>query len=75
MGGHGGKMTIEKTIMFFVTLFAGTGIFLVGVNLLTDNIEQLATTRIKKLFEKTVDKKHVSDSYLRMRFFALLRMT
>lgn len=50
-------MTSEKALMFFVTLFAGTGIFLVGVKLLTENIEQLATSRVKLLFEKTANKK------------------
>lgn len=43
--------------MFAVRLLAGTGVFLVGVHLLTSNIEQLATDRIKSIFGKTADKK------------------
>jgi len=43
--------------MFAVRLLAGTGVFLVGVHLLTANIEQLATGRIKSLFGRTADKR------------------
>lgn len=43
--------------MFAVRLLAGTGVFLVGVHLLTSNIEQLATEKIKNIFGKTADKK------------------
>ncbi len=43
--------------MFAVRLLAGTGVFLVGVHLLTANIEQLATDRIKSIFSKTADRK------------------
>ena len=50
-------MTAEELIMFVVKLLAGTGVFLVGVHLLTANIEQLATNRIKNLFNRTADKK------------------
>ena len=46
--------------MFLVMLLSGTGVFLVGVHLLTSNIEQLATGRIKKLFGKTADKRLVN---------------
>ena len=46
--------------MFAVRLLAATGVFLVGVHLLTANIEQLATTRIKNLFGKTANKKLVN---------------
>ncbi len=49
-------MTPENIIMFIVVLLAGTGVFLVGVDLLTKNIEQLATNKIKLLFNKTADK-------------------
>ena len=44
-------MTTQQIIMFLVMLLSGTGVFLVGVHLLTSNIEQLATHRIKKLFD------------------------
>ncbi len=49
-------MTPEQIISFIVILFAGVGVFLVGVDLLTKNIEQLATNKIKVLFNKTADK-------------------
>ena len=47
-------------LLFIVMLLAGTGVFLIGVNLLTSNIEQLATGKIKTLFNKTADKKLVN---------------
>lgn len=50
-------MNINQLIMFAVRLLAGTGVFLVGVHLLTANIEQLATDRIKSIFSKTADRK------------------
>lgn len=50
-------MKIDELIMFAVRLLAGTGVFLVGVHLLTANIEQLATEKIKNIFSKTADKK------------------
>lgn len=53
-------MKLSEIILFAVKLLAGTGVFLVGVHLLTANIEQLATGKIKKLFEKTVDKRIVN---------------
>ena len=46
-------MNIAQLSLFLVRLLAGTGVFLVGVHLLTANIEQLATGRIKDLFGKT----------------------
>ena len=53
-------MTFLELSMFLVKLLAGTGVFLVGVYLLTSNIEQLATEKIKSLFEKTAGKKLVN---------------
>ena len=53
-------MTIEDIVMFMVKLLAGTGVFLVGVHVMTGNIEQLATGKIKQLFGKTADKKIVN---------------
>ena len=53
-------MTFGELIMFAVRLLAGTGVFLVGVHLLTANIEQLATGKIKDLFEKTADRRLVN---------------
>jgi len=47
-------------VLFLVKLLAGTGIFLVGVHLLTENIEQLATGKIRDLFGKTADKRLVN---------------
>ena len=48
-------MSFEEMLLFIVKLLAGTGVFLVGVYLLTSNIEQLATGRIKQLFGKTAN--------------------
>ncbi len=53
-------MGLSELIMLAVKLLAGTGVFLVGVHLLTVNIEQLATDRIKDLFSKTADKRLVN---------------
>lgn len=50
-------MTAQEFILFIVKLLAGTGVFLVGVHLLTSNIEQLATSKIKNLFNKTANNK------------------
>ena len=50
-------MTMEELTLFIVRLIAGTGVFLVGVHLLTENIEQLATDRIKAQFGRTAGKK------------------
>lgn len=53
-------MTIAQLSLFLVQLLAGTGVFLVGVHLLTANIEQLATGKLKDLFGKTADKRLVN---------------
>ncbi len=53
-------MTMEELMLFIVRLIAGTGVFLVGVHLLTENIEQLATDKIKSLFGRTAGKKLVN---------------
>ena len=50
-------MNLQDILFFIVKLIAGTGVFLVGVHLLTENIEQLATNKIKELFGKTAGKK------------------
>ena len=51
------RMTIAQTLLFLIRLLAGTGVFLVGVHLLTANIEQLATGRLKELFGRTADRR------------------
>ena len=53
-------MTFSELTLFLVRLLAGTGVFLVGVHLLTANIEQLATGKIKELFSKTANKRLVN---------------
>lgn len=53
-------MTFTQLSLFIVKLMAGTGVFLVGVHLLTSNIEQVATGKIKELFGKTADKRLVN---------------
>ncbi len=50
-------MTTKDIILFLVQVLAGTGVFLIGVHLLTENIEQLATNKIKDLFNKTANKR------------------
>lgn len=54
---QGEFMSTMEILLFIAKVLAGTGVFLVGVHLLTQNIEQLATNRIKTLFNKTADKK------------------
>lgn len=53
-------MGYAELILFAVKLLAGTGVFLIGVHLLTANIEQLATGKIKELFGRTADKRLVN---------------
>ena len=53
-------MNLQDILFFIVKLVAGTGVFLIGVHLLTENIEQLATNKIKELFGKTAGKKLVN---------------
>ncbi|MCI8304415.1 MAG: Na/Pi cotransporter family protein [Lawsonibacter sp.] len=53
-------MNSTQLTMFIVQLLAGTGVFLVGVHLLTSNIEQLATGKIKELFGKTASRRMVN---------------
>ena len=50
-------MTIAQLFLFLVQLLAGTGVFLAGVHMLTSNMEQVATGKIKELFGKTADKR------------------
>ena len=50
-------MTFGELLLFAVRLASGTGVFLVGVHLLTGNIEQLATERIKALFGRTANRR------------------
>ena len=53
-------MTFAQLSLFLVRLLAGTGVFLVGVHMLTANIEQLATGKINELFGRTADKRLVN---------------
>lgn len=53
-------MTLAQLTLFVVSLLAGTGVFLVGVHLLTSNMEQLATGKIKDLFGKTADRRLIN---------------
>lgn len=53
-------MTVTEILMFVVYVLAGTGVFLVGVHLLTSNIEQLATGKIRDLFGKTANRRLVN---------------
>lgn len=57
---RGDDMTIAQLSLFIVKLLAGTGVFLVGVYLLTSNIEQIATGKIKELFGRTADKRLIN---------------
>ena len=42
-----------------ITILAGCGVFLLGFKLLSDNMEKLAGNGLKRLFNKTSDKKLV----------------
>lgn len=53
-------MSFSDLLLFIVLLLAGTGVFLVGVQLLTANIEQLATGKIRDLFGKTANHRLVN---------------
>ena len=53
-------MNAQTIIMVLIELFAGASVFLVGVKLLSSNIEQLATTGIKDIFNKTANNKIVN---------------
>ena len=53
-------MTAAQLGLFLAGLLAGTGVFLVGVHLLTSNIEQLATGKIKDLFGRIADKRVIN---------------
>jgi len=53
-------MDLSTIILFIVQVLAGAGVFLVGVRLLSSNIEQLATNSIKTLFNKTAKNKVVN---------------
>ena len=53
-------MTIAQLSLFVVRLLAGTGVFLVGVHLLTANIEQLAAGKLKSLFGRTANKRLIN---------------
>lgn len=53
-------MTTNEIISVIILLLAGIGVFLVGVSLLSSNIEQLANTGIKKLFKKTANSKLIN---------------
>lgn len=54
------SMSVSELLLFLVKLLAGTGVFLVGVQLLTTNIEQLATGSIKDLFGKTANRRLIN---------------
>ena len=53
-------MDAQTIIIVLIELFAGASVFLVGVKLLSSNIEQLATTGIKDIFNKTANNKIVN---------------
>ncbi len=53
-------MTTNEIISIIILLLAGIGVFLVGVSLLSSNIEQLANTGIKKLFKRTANNKLIN---------------
>lgn len=53
-------MSPTVIIQVIIELLAGAGVFLVGVKLLSTNIEQLAGGKIKSLFKKTASNKIVN---------------
>ena len=48
-----GGLTTDQVISAIIGLLAGLGALLIGFKLLSDNIEKLANTGLKKLFNKT----------------------
>ena len=48
-----GNITPEQLFAAIVSLLSGLGVLLVGFKLLSDNIEKLANTGLKKMFSKT----------------------
>ena len=59
-GSRGGKLKIFMDYVYSViTILAGCGVFLLGFKLLSDNMEKLAGNGLKRLFNKTSDKKLV----------------
>ena len=53
-------MGYTELALFVTKLLAGTGVFLIGVHLLTGNIEQLATGKLKELFGSTANRRLVN---------------
>lgn len=53
-------MTFQDVILVLVGLLSGAGVFLVGVKLLSSNIEKLASSGIKSLFGKTANNKLIN---------------
>ncbi len=53
-------MTFQDVILVLVGLLSGAGVFLVGVKLLSSNIEKLASSGIKTLFGKTANNKLIN---------------
>ena len=50
-----GVMETGTVFLLLARLFGGVGVFLVGVHLLTTNLEQLAAGRIRDLFRRIAD--------------------
>ena len=48
-----GTITIEQLITAIISLLGGLAVLLVGFKLLSDNIEKLANTGLKRMFSKT----------------------
>ena len=48
-----GAITIDQLITAIISLLGGLAVLLVGFKLLSDNIEKLANTGLKKMFSKT----------------------
>lgn len=48
-----GNITADQLFAAIVSLLSGLGVLLVGFKLLSDNIEKLANTGLKKMFSKT----------------------
>ena len=49
---------MDAYIKAIMMLLAGLGTFLVGVKLLSDNLEKLATNNIRKLFKKVSNNRN-----------------
>lgn len=50
-------MTFTQAAASILFFFGGLGVFLIGLSIMSDNLEKIASNKLRKLFEKLTDKK------------------